>query len=105
MSLDAWRGIRAWGPKNAPPDAVFENAPQRAHAIPPVDFLPLGTGAPVVGDGDLVDACARAGDLGDDLRFEAEAILLDKYRLNQLALEDFVAGLHVREVEIGRHVR
>ena len=45
----------------SPPDAVFKNAPQRAHAIPPSDFLPLGIGAPVAGDGDLVEVGSTRG--------------------------------------------
>ena len=71
-------------------------------------FQPIfsfGVGASVVGDGDFVDASAGAGDLGDDLGFEAEALFLEGYGLDEFAFENFVAGLHVGEVEIGRHVR
>lgn len=60
MALD---GFCRFGSRlnESPPDAVFKNAPQRAHAIPPSDFLALGVGASVVGDGDLVDAGATRG--------------------------------------------
>ncbi len=59
----------------------------------------------MVGDGDFVDAGAGAGDLGDDLGFDAKTVFLEGNGLDQLALENFVARLHVGEVEIGRHVR
>ena len=59
----------------------------------------------MVGDGDFVDAGAGVGDLGDDLGFDAEAVFLEGDGLDQFAFENFVAGLHVGEVEIGRHVR
>ena len=65
----------------------------------------FGVGAAVVGDGDFVDACAGAGDLGDDLGLDAEAVFFEGDGLDQFAFENFVAGFHVGEVEIGRHVR
>ena len=59
----------------------------------------------MVGDGDFVDAGAGAGDLGDDLGFDAKAVFLERYGLDEFAFENFVAGFHVGEVEIGCHVR
>ena len=86
-------------------EAVFEDAADGAYAVFPADFFAFGVGAAVVGDGDFVDAGAGAGDLGDDLGFDAEAVLLEGDGLDQLAFKNFVAGFHVGEVEIGRHVR
>ena len=91
--------------KNLPQEAVFEDAADGADAVFPADFFAFGVGAAVVGNGDFVDAGAGAGDLGDDLGFEAEALFRDGDGLDQLAFENFVAGLHVREVEIRCHVR
>ncbi len=85
--------------------AVFQDAADGADAVFPADFFAFGVGAAVVGDGDFVDAGAGAGDLGDELGFDAEAVFLELYGLDEFAFENFVAGLHVREVEIGRHVR
>jgi len=104
MSLDAWRGIRASGRTNATPDSIL-NTTESAETILPADFLPFGIGPAVVGDGDLVDARTRLGRLRHDLGFKAEAVFLNFDRLDEFASKRFVAGLHVREVEIGRHVR
>ena len=86
-------------------EAVFEDAAEGADAVFPADFFAFGVGAAMVGDGDFVDAGAGAGDLGDDLGFDAEAVFLEGYGLDEFAFENFVAGFHVGEVEIGRHVR
>lgn len=59
----------------------------------------------MVGEGDFLDARAGAGDLGDDLGFDGEAFFLKGHRLDEFAFENFVAGLHVGEVQIRRHVR
>ncbi len=58
----------------------------------------------MVGDGDFIDADTATGDLGGNLGFEAEAVFLDGDALDDLASKSFVAGLHVREVEVGEHV-
>src|SRR5579863_9753679 len=86
-------------------DVVLPDAPESAHAVAPADLLSFGVSSPVIGDPDLVDAGPRLGDLGRDLWFEPEAILPDHDPLNQLAPEGFVSGFHVREIEVGRHVR
>ena len=62
--------------------SVFQDAPDGAEAIAPADMLAFGVGAAVVGDPDLVDAEARAGDAGCDFRLEAEAILLERNLLS-----------------------
>ena len=86
-------------------EAVFEDAAEGAEAVFPADFFAFGVGAAVVGNGDFVDACAGAGDLGDEFGLDTEAVFLEGDGLDQLAFENFVAGLHVGEVEIGCHVR
>jgi len=58
----------------------------------------------VVGGGDLVNAGAGAGHLRHDFGLEAETVLLDFHGLDQLPAERLVARLHVREVQVGRHV-
>src|SRR5437588_411621 len=65
-------------------------------------------GAAGVADGDLVDAprgAAAAGDLGGDLRLEAEAVRLEVDALEHLTPEDLVTGLHIGQVQVSEHVR
>ena len=85
-------------------ECITTYAPNSTHSVLPINFFAFGVGAAVVGDGDFVDADAATGDFGGDLRFEAEAVFLDGDALEDLASEGFIAGLHVREVEVGEHV-
>ena len=84
---------------------VLDDADQSAHAVAPSDLLALGVGSTGVRDADLVDAESLAGQLGRDLGLEAEPILLDLDRLDDLAPEHLVARLHVGQVQVGEHVR
>jgi hypothetical protein len=89
-----------------PPDdgGVADHADGCPHAVAPADLLALGVGAPAVGDADLVDPPAAAGNLRGELRLDAEAVLLDGDAFDDVAAEALVARLHVREVEVGEHV-
>src|SRR5688572_7767987 len=86
------------------PVTVLHDAPQRPDAVPPSDLLPLLVRPARVGDADLEDPALQARELGGDLRLEAEPVLADGDLLQDLAAEHLVAGLHVREVEVGEHV-
>lgn len=59
----------------------------------------------MVVDGHFVDAAFLFGDFGGDLDLEPETVLLDLDLFQHLATEDFVADLHVGEVQVGHHVR
>ena len=105
-----WRAVRSAGPRRPPCAGVTRarelgDAPHRPHAVAPADLLALGVGAAVVADAHLVDPAAGPGHLGGDLGLEAEAVLLDVDRLDHLAAEGLVAGLHVGQVQVGEHVR
>src|SRR5262245_18055756 len=76
---------------------VLEDAVHRPHPIAPTDLLAFSVRAAAVRDANLVDAPAGGRDLGGDFGLEAEAILLDLDRLDDLATERLVAGLHVAE--------
>src|ERR1700730_15127927 len=84
---------------------VADDAVERPDAIAPADLLALGVVATVVGDAHLVDPPAGPGHFGGDLGLEAKAVLLELDRLDDLATEGLVAGLHVGEVQVGEHVR
>ena len=83
---------------------VTHDAVHGPRRVTPSDLLAVGVCAPGVRDTHLVDPPSALGDLGGDLRFEPEAILLDRDRLNDLATEELVARFHVGQVETGEHV-
>jgi hypothetical protein len=70
-----------------------------------VIFFPLFIGAAMVRDGDFVEAATFLGELDGDLRLEAEAIGFEVNAFDGLRAKDLVANLHVREVEVGKHIR
>ena len=64
-------------------------------------WLVLGPQRPVR---NLGDAVAAAGQLGGYLRFESEAPLADLQAVEHVGPEGFVAGLHVRQVQVCKHI-
>src|SRR5207244_1841551 len=76
-----------------------------AEAVFPVDLLPFPIVAAVVRDRYFENAVAAPGHFRRHLGLEAESIRPQPDRLDDLPAKDFVAGLHVGEVEIGDHVR
>src|SRR5439155_4711561 len=77
----------------------------RLEAIPPRDLLPLCVGAAVIRDRQLVDAELALADLGGDLRLDAEVVLTQVERAQDLGAERLVARLHVGERRVVEHVR
>src|SRR5262249_4532546 len=87
---------------------VADDAEERLKSVFQTDLLALFVGAPRVADRDFVDPpgwVAMPGDLGGHLRLKAEAVRFELQVGQHLAAEDLVAGLHVREIEVGEHVR
>src|SRR5687768_17323932 len=85
-------------------DAVADDAIEGFEAVLDADLLALFVTSAAVGDADLVDPQPAVGDLGGDLRLEAESILLQLDALDHLPPEQLEAGLHVGEVEVGEGV-
>jgi len=85
-------------------EPILDDTPDGTDAVFPIDFLALGVGAPVVGDGDFVDADAFLGELGSDLRLESEAIFLDWDGLQNFPPHGFIAGFHIRKIYVSKHV-
>src|SRR5207244_12356769 len=83
---------------------VPNDAPQGPQAVSPTDLLPLLIGSGEVRDTDLVDAPRPSSHLGRDLRLEAKAVFVELDAAKHLTPEDLVTRLHVRQVEIRRHV-
>jgi hypothetical protein len=86
-------------------EGILDDTPDGANAVFPIDLLTLRVCAPVVGDRDLVNPDALFGELGGDFGLEAKAIFLDRDGLNDFPPNGFVAGLHIRKVQVGKHVR
>ena len=106
---DTWTtAVNVFGrPLKTPPspaEVVFENAPQCSDAILPTDLLALLVGSTSVRDSYLIDAGPQPGDLRSDLRLEPESIFFNHNLLNEVAAEEFVAYLHVSEIEVREHV-
>src|SRR5664280_1563412 len=95
--------MQGWGPFSAK-QVVFHDRVERTEAIPPADFFALFVGAAVIADADLVDHAVEPRHLGGDLRLESEPVFFDRDLLQHLATESLVAGLHVRDVDVGGHI-
>ncbi len=84
---------------------VMANAIEGPNAIPESYFFPFGIGAAIVRNAHLENAQAHLGYFGHNLRLKSEAILLDIDALNDVAAKYFVAAFHIRQIEVGEHVR
>src|SRR5580700_4049585 len=104
-NLNWFRTVQAWPGHCALFDCVLEEAAECAHAILPADLLAFFVGAAPVSDADLVNPQSPLGDLHRDLRLETEAVFLDGDGLNHFAAEDFIARLHIAEVDVGEAIR
>ena len=67
-------------------------------------FLPSSYVAAVVRDRHFVDAGAHPRDLAGDLRLDPEVARLQIQTIGDVADEHLVAGLHVRQVQVGERV-
>ena len=85
-------------------ERVFHQAIEGANAILPPDHLSFFIGAFPVGDPNLIDTQVAACALHGDFRFEAEAVLLNRKRLNYFAPENPLTGFHVRRIDVGEAV-
>src|SRR6266581_9630737 len=86
-------------------EAVPDDAADRRDAVLPGDLLPRIVSSPVVRDRDFVDPAAEARDLRRELGLEPEPVGAEPKPLQERRAEDLVAGLHVRQVQVGEHVR
>src|SRR3990170_6131878 len=86
-----------------PPSTVFQDAPDGPHPVLPVDFLPLRVRSTGVADSDFVDPATHPRHLGGHLWLKSETVLLDPDLTDNFSTEDFIARLHVRQIDIGKH--
>ena len=92
-------GVDLWAEEIAAKDAI-----EGGHAILPSDLLPLGVGAPVVTDREFVDSSLRLCQAGSHLGFETETVGRQRQSLQEIRMDNLIAGLHIREVEVREHV-
>lgn len=82
-------------------EGVFEEDAERVNPVFPCDFFAFFISAPVVIDGDFVDAEFAFGDFDGDLGFKAKTFGADGDAFEDFGAKGFVACFHVCEVEIG----
>ena len=86
-------------------EIVFDDAPKCSDTVSPTDFFTFGVSSAVIRDPNLVNSqFFQFRDFRGDLRLKTEAIFLDLYALDNLTAEHLVAGLHVGQVQVGKHV-
>ena len=82
----------------------LQERPDRLERVLQPDLLALLVGAAVVRDRHFVDARAHPRDLAGDLGLDAEVARLQIESIGDVADEHLVAGLHVREVQVGERI-
>ena len=98
-------GVKLFGVPAVVDEPVLEDRVDRAETVFPADLFPLAVAAAVVADRDLVDGQPPLGDLGGDLRLDSETVAPQRDRLENLASERLVAGLHIGQIVPGGEVR
>src|SRR5262249_15607191 len=73
-------------------------------AVLPPDLLALFVGSSPITDAHFINAKAALGDLDSDFGLKTKTVFLNGDGLNDFAAEDFVAGLHIAEIEVGQRV-
>ena len=79
-----------------------------SYPVLPTDMLAFRITSSIIRNAHFVNADAFAlghlGEFGCHLRLESEAVLLEGDTFDDVGAEELVAGLHVGEVEVGKHV-
>jgi len=77
---------------------------ERLDAVAPSDFLAFEVCATSVGDGHLINTALTLCKFGGHLRLHAKPIAADRNGLEQIGTSHFVAGFHVGQIQICKHV-
>src|SRR5206468_7292647 len=86
------------------PATIFDYGVQCSKAIAPANFFALFISATVVGNSHFKDPTLQLSQLCDNFRLNAKTIFFDLNRFDKRSLEGLVAGLHVRQVKVSKHV-
>jgi hypothetical protein len=85
---------------------VFDNAIYCPETIFPTDFFSFGIGSAIVGNACFINPYIRyAAYFCGYLRLKAKAVLLQINAFYNFGLEEFIAGFHIRDIDIGKQVR
>ena len=86
------------------PPSVTEDAVDRLKRVSEANFFAVLPITSVIGNGNFRENKLPTSELGRDLRLNAETVLVNREFAQQLRRKDFVASLHVGQVEVGKHV-
>jgi hypothetical protein len=81
-----------------------DNVEKRGDPVLPADFLPLLIEPSRIGDGNFKDAAFHFGQLYRDLGLKPESLRLETDFLEDFLFKDFITGLHIRQVQVGKHI-
>ena len=85
-------------------EVTAQDHPQRAHRVLGADLLAFVVRAAVITDRHFVNRGLPLGELDGDFGLDAEPVAADRDASRQRQPERLVAGLHVGQVEVRRHV-
>src|SRR6266436_2318706 len=85
--------------------AIVKNAIERPNTILPINFFTFFVRPWSVTYGTFVNSAPDLRYLRGHFWFESEPVFTEIDALDDLPFEEFIACLHVRDVEIGEHVR
>ena len=83
---------------------ITQDGPEGANAVLPTDFLSFAIRAARIADRHFEDPGAALGELDRKLGFHVESGTFERNALQQVGASHFVAGFHIREIEVGNHV-
>ena len=83
---------------------VLEYGVDCPDAILPMDFFSFRVSASVVRDTDFEYPHSQLADFSGYLWIYSETIFLNRDLINDLTSKNFIAGLHVRQIDIRHHV-
>ncbi len=85
--------------------SVLDDTAQGTHPISPLDFFPFSVSAATIRNTNFIYPGVQFCNLGSQLGFQTKSTLLDGYLLYYFLPEDLIARFHVREIEVGQHIR
>ena len=77
---------------------------ERRHAVLPSNFFPFSVISSRVGNRDFVDPALLSGKFEGDFWLESKSFRFEVDPIQDFLPEDFIAGFHISEIEVGQHV-